>query len=156
MLVLVDIRAHKGGAQSAKPINLEHSRAHSWSTAKKLECILLLLCAAHVAAQQRDIAMRRIVFKVALSAEWRRVLRNRHYLQAQALHSPLVSAWTRLHERGELSFPNTTSLTRCAVSRIRCCRFRISRIPTACWCTDVPSKLYSRSEWLGREELGAL
>lgn len=88
----------------------------------KLEDMMLLLYAAHTASQQHSKALRRVVFKVAMTAEWQRVLRSRHYLQAHALHSPLDSAWTMMYERDDdLCFTDTTSLTRCVGRNIRMC-----------------------------------
>ncbi|TYZ63552.1 hypothetical protein PybrP1_003331 [[Pythium] brassicae (nom. inval.)] len=73
---------------------------------------LQILCAV-AAGDERCRARRRLVYEMVETAEWRAIMRSRHYLTASCLVTPSDSAWATLYERGsDLNFLNKTSLTR--------------------------------------------
>ena len=58
--------------------------------------------------------LRRVIHKLILQSEWRRLMRTRHYVTVGSLKDPWDSPWVTLYTKGDdLSFLNMTSLTRC-------------------------------------------
>lgn len=78
-----------------------------------LDDTLLVLFAAHAVDVQRARVLRRLLYGLVEEAEWRALLRSRHYLTSVCLDTPSRSAWATLYTHGsDINFINKMSLKR--------------------------------------------
>ncbi|KAE8893382.1 hypothetical protein PF007_g22922 [Phytophthora fragariae] len=83
------------------------------------EGMLLLLCEAFKAHNERVRDAHRDVHQLMLEEEWRIAMRTRHYLTTRCLDAPCESAWMTLYMCGsDVNFLNATSLTRGAFHQL--------------------------------------